>query len=830
MKILEKWSRFFGLVSVKQTGALIKVTGLDGLIMRKYFKDSLATDAVSKTMFTEMTDTSITLNQFFLPDFIYLLDRLKKEPKCPWSAKRTADKILHEIEKNTWWKNTLKEYAPIIDESQKKRLKWTPLPHQLEFLEYFGMLLPRYDLRGALLGAPPGTGKAQPLDAKILTPEGWIEMGDVTLDTRVVTPDGSDAAVTGIFPQGRKPIFKVVLEGGQSTECCNDHLWQIYCEAWEDPIQVIDTAHIRRLLAHGQSSVFLPVYDSTETKLTYLEVQSIEYVKDKPAQCIMVDHPDHLYITDDYIVTHNTFIDFLVATCVIPPSVAEVKIIISPKKAVHLVWEKTLKALFYKVPTSWVTGSGRPMPYTDTEYYIFNYEQLDQAITLGKDLVRRGIRYFVIVDESHNFADYRSNRTQKLIQLQTLSDNIYFIWASGSPILKMGAELASFLKCSDKRYDDDADRRFRKIYTAAPGRANEIFNHRLGLMMAFLVPKSVVSPPKLTVKELPVKLPSALARKFLMTTVREEMRAFIEERLKFYKPLLSGYQKLVNEQLDYHERTLTTRPQRRMFDEYRKNLKLVMRNPDVKLVEPLAMMRNYERAKLIPSLHSSKRNDFRGALSAIKNIKMKVRGEALGTVLSKRRSECAAYLGLYCQPEVIMKESLSKTLFFASSVLPVKILGHHLQKEGFHPVMVFSDTNSQLTHLMNLFEQDPDVNPVIATMQSLSEAVPVIAASTVVLLNRPYRQAVWDQVVARAWRLGQVHDVTVLEVTLDTGGEPNVSSTADAILSDIRDAMREILGDTFAGPDPDEREYKDAINASDKEHLALLDTDASGSV
>lgn len=23
-------------------------------------------------------------------------------------------------------------------------------------------------------------------------------------------------------------------------------------------------------------------------------------------QCIMVDHPDHLYVTDDWIVTHNT--------------------------------------------------------------------------------------------------------------------------------------------------------------------------------------------------------------------------------------------------------------------------------------------------------------------------------------------------------------------------------------------------------------------------------------------------------------------------------------------------------------------------------------------
>jgi hypothetical protein len=26
----------------------------------------------------------------------------------------------------------------------------------------------------------------------------------------------------------------------------------------------------------------------------------------EPAQCILIDDPDHLYITDDFIVTHNT--------------------------------------------------------------------------------------------------------------------------------------------------------------------------------------------------------------------------------------------------------------------------------------------------------------------------------------------------------------------------------------------------------------------------------------------------------------------------------------------------------------------------------------------
>ena len=37
-------------------------------------------------------------------------------------------------------------------------------------------------------------------------------------------------------------------------------------------------------------------------------INKVEYVGKKEAQCILVNHPDHLYITNNFIVTHNTFI------------------------------------------------------------------------------------------------------------------------------------------------------------------------------------------------------------------------------------------------------------------------------------------------------------------------------------------------------------------------------------------------------------------------------------------------------------------------------------------------------------------------------------------
>lgn len=78
---------------------------------------------------------------------------------------------------------------------------------------------------GGLAAHEVGSGKAQPLDAKILTPTGWSRMGTIHLGDDVIAGDGTVTKVTGIFPQGEKEIFRVTFSDGGSTECCEEHLW-----------------------------------------------------------------------------------------------------------------------------------------------------------------------------------------------------------------------------------------------------------------------------------------------------------------------------------------------------------------------------------------------------------------------------------------------------------------------------------------------------------------------------------------------------------------------------------------------------------------------------
>jgi N12 class adenine-specific DNA methylase len=76
-----------------------------------------------------------------------------------------------------------------------------------------------------LLAHAVGAGKAQPLNAKVLTPHGWRRMGELRVGDEVIAGDGSITTVTGVFPQGPKEVFSLTFTDGGKTLACGDHLW-----------------------------------------------------------------------------------------------------------------------------------------------------------------------------------------------------------------------------------------------------------------------------------------------------------------------------------------------------------------------------------------------------------------------------------------------------------------------------------------------------------------------------------------------------------------------------------------------------------------------------
>lgn len=75
--------------------------------------------------------------------------------------------------------------------------------------------------------APLGTGKAQPLTSRVLTPNGYKKMGEIQVKDYVIGGDGKAHKVLATFHQGIRPVYKVEFSNGRSCECDINHLWNV---------------------------------------------------------------------------------------------------------------------------------------------------------------------------------------------------------------------------------------------------------------------------------------------------------------------------------------------------------------------------------------------------------------------------------------------------------------------------------------------------------------------------------------------------------------------------------------------------------------------------
>lgn len=128
---------------------------------------------------------------------------------------------------------------------------------------------------GGILADSMGTGKAMCVWTPVLTTSGWTEMGQLKKGDLVYGSDGKPHAVTGVFPQGKKKVFKVSFNDGSSTTCCEDHLWAVktpYAKSRGGPARVLSLKQImqeglfQRTEGAGSSNRkhFIPVVSPVE--------------------------------------------------------------------------------------------------------------------------------------------------------------------------------------------------------------------------------------------------------------------------------------------------------------------------------------------------------------------------------------------------------------------------------------------------------------------------------------------------------------------------------------------------------------------------------------
>ncbi len=239
------------------------------------------------------------------------------------SVKAMFPKIPIEDRSATYWE--YESITPVTHEAKPRNQL------QVDFIKF---VLENANKKNNLAGIlSPGTGKEEPISTHIPTLGGYKLMGDIKVGDQVIGSKGKPIHVIGVFPQGVKDIYKITLEDGRYNLCGLGHLWE-----------VLDVRTNKLVVLTLEELIQVYKYYSIPTDtnpMVYKRIVNISYSHREEAQCIMVNSPDHLYMTDQEIITHNTFM-----ACFCAIKVGLRTLIIVPTSGIKVQWAETLTDMF----------------------------------------------------------------------------------------------------------------------------------------------------------------------------------------------------------------------------------------------------------------------------------------------------------------------------------------------------------------------------------------------------------------------------------------------------------------------------------------------------
>lgn len=175
----------------------------------------------------------------------------------------TGDHLLHQASKAALAKDVVdlseKEINALVDEVG-------------DIPKWFGLPLYPYQRVGAiavaaghnLLADGMRVGKALHVDEPVLTPHGFVRIGDIRAGDTVIGTRGR-TRVQGVYPQGIRDLSRVSISDGTELIVDDEHLWTVEIDGVVVP--EITTADLRTAIESSRS-VRLPSYSPVDTEHT----------------------------------------------------------------------------------------------------------------------------------------------------------------------------------------------------------------------------------------------------------------------------------------------------------------------------------------------------------------------------------------------------------------------------------------------------------------------------------------------------------------------------------------------------------------------------------
>lgn len=497
-------------------------------------------------------------------------------------------------------------------------------------------------------------------------------------------------------------------------------------------------------------------------------------------------------------------------------------IVICPKKAVNDVWDETINRVYsepqsYSMSLPVLHGPSKSAGFDiNDRFLVCHYEAIGKLNEYLDTVKIPNKRFSIVLDEGHNMNSHNSERS---IQFRLLNEKInpeFCLWMSGTPIKALGTETLTMFATIDKLFDKGVYKSFLKVFGVSGVYATSVMANRLQLV------RSEIKTRGSGVEQFTHKIKVSLKNSgdYTLKTISAKMIDYVKERKVYYQKNAKQYEiDFFNGIEAYRSRVTRGRGDTNSFraglEDYLVKAKTLHEGyipTDPKHKQYVLDCNYYEDKVIIPTLPNDVKKTFRKAKSVYKYVDLTIMGEALGNILGKSRSRCNADIvkQLATDAKVIMEDgetyqsnlpdiirnAQAKTIIFTDYVEVVKETEYQLKLNGFTPISIFGETTAGngLAKQTKVFKENPEINPLITTFKTLSEAVPLTEANRVIFLNLPFRSGTYEQAVKRANRIGQTLDVDLFEVTLDTGEEPNISTRNEDILKWSEEQVALILG------------------------------------
>lgn len=497
-------------------------------------------------------------------------------------------------------------------------------------------------------------------------------------------------------------------------------------------------------------------------------------------------------------------------------------IVVCPKKAINNVWDETINRIYkepqpYSMSLPVLHGPSKPAGFDINDRFIVcHYESLGKLNDYLNSIKLPNKRYGILLDESHALNSHNSERSIQFRELVSKIDPVFCLWMSGTPIKALGTETMTMFATIDRLFDKSVYKSFLKVFGISGVYAISVMAHRLQLVRSEI--KTNGSGVEQYTHKVKVTLQNGADH--TLKTISNKMIDYVKERKEYYQKNAKKYKDDFFSSIEvYRSRVVKGRGDTNFFradlEDYLSKAKTLHNGyspTDPKHKQYVLECNYYEDKVIIPRLPNDVKKVFRKAKSVYKYVELTIMGEALGNILGKARSRCNADMvkQLVTDAKVISEDgeiyqsnlpdlilnAQAKTIIFTDYVEVVKETEYQLKLKGFKPISIFGETTSGngLALQTKIFKEDSEINPLITTYKTLSEAVPLTEANRVIFLNLPFRSGTYEQAVKRANRIGQTLDVDLFEVTLDTGEEPNISTRNEDILKWSEEQVALILG------------------------------------